>query len=339
MRQPKTWRRRGCIRILILGGAVSVLGLVANVAEGQSQFPFVGGEVERLLRQAYDYQYRNSNRNIFRSSRHFHPTQNIFRSSRHYRQKLAASYDGYPVSTTIRYTHDSGQGHPRGRGRGPHEEVISFAYPHGSPLGPVGYGYGAFPVRYYGSAFPGFVDVRYGLSGRPRHEGIFANRYAEDCDAEPLRGARLKPRSRNEIEMVALSVPQHEPTQQAVMKTITLEDGTMRTIISSVPIQPRDEVSLDEAWKRLAVGDFQQAADAFLDHSLDEQLGAQAILGYGLAEAMNGNEQNGRIALKRALEKDAGLLERIRIDDSMRQVLMRLLDEAGRETPLGTPDD
>lgn len=335
MKQPKTWRLRGSLRLLILGGAILAPVFPVNVASGQPPLPFVRGEAERLLRQAYDYQYRNSNNNVFRSSRHFHPTQNIFRSSRHYQQRLAASYDGYPLRTTIRYGRNNG----RGRGRGLHEEVISFAHPRRSPQGPTGYGYDAYPVTYYGSAYPGFDDVGYGSSGRRNYMGAFTPMYTKACDPEVIRNELLKPRSRDEIEMVALSVPQREPTQQAVMKTITLEDGTMKTIISSVPKQPKEDVSLDEAWKRLAVGDYQRAADSFLDHSLDEKLGAQAVLGYGLALALNGNEHDGRIAVKRALEKDANLLERIRIDDSSRQLLLRLRDETDRDAPSASTDD
>ena len=93
---------------MLLGG---VVGLVLGSSPVQASYTNDGllrGEMARLYRQAYDYRYRNSNRNVFRSSRHFHPTRNIFRSSQYYQRRLAASFDGYPRSTTVRYRHQEG---------------------------------------------------------------------------------------------------------------------------------------------------------------------------------------------------------------------------------------
>ena len=94
---------RSNAKLIVLQAAVlavvSGLTTAATAEDIVIQEPVVRGEVARLLRQAYDYEHRNSNRNVFRKSRHFHPTRNIFRSSRHYQQKLAASSDGYPLRT------------------------------------------------------------------------------------------------------------------------------------------------------------------------------------------------------------------------------------------------
>ena len=85
-----------------LGAALLIVVVLAPVQTAAAQV--VRGEAARLERQAYDYYFRNSNNNVFRRSRHFHPTKNVFRSSRYYQQRVRASTDGYPLRTIVRFT-------------------------------------------------------------------------------------------------------------------------------------------------------------------------------------------------------------------------------------------
>lgn len=121
-------------RILFSTAALALAFTAANVSADPGEPIVVRGEMARLLRQAYDYHYRNSNRNVFRSSNHYHPTKNIFRSSNHYQRRLAASFDGYPLRTFVRYA-----SHHDGEAR---ERTYSFAHHRRQPFGPGGREYG-----------------------------------------------------------------------------------------------------------------------------------------------------------------------------------------------------
>lgn len=189
------------IRLAVLAAAVVLAAPAAALEDGPV---YVRGEIARLARQAYDYNYRNSNRNVFRRSRHFHPTKNVFRSSRYYRDRLAASYAGYPLRTVVHHGHHSGE----------HGEHL-FVYPRRQPYGPSLDGY------YLG---PEYGDLGWG-----------------DRSVEPDPAAeepeRRRPRSREEIEMVEIRVVEREPTQRAVLKTVIRPDGTVHTVITSEPIE------------------------------------------------------------------------------------------------------
>jgi hypothetical protein len=89
-------------------------------------------EWDRLSRHAYDYDYRNSNNNVYRNSRHFSPLQNIFRSSRYYQQQLRAATDGYPIRSTARVTEQIGD-------RKPFVRSYSWMYPDPYPFRHYGY--------------------------------------------------------------------------------------------------------------------------------------------------------------------------------------------------------
>jgi len=105
-------------------GAIALAGAFsaeAHARDGLITEPVIRGEQARLLRQAYDYLHRNSNDNVYRNSRHHHPTRNVFRSSRHYKQRVAASSDGFPLRTFVRFGR-SVDGGPR--------ELIEYDFAH-----------------------------------------------------------------------------------------------------------------------------------------------------------------------------------------------------------------
>lgn len=183
--------------------------------------PPVRGEVARLLRQAYDYEYRNSNNNVFRRSNHNHPTKNVFRSSRYYQRRLAASYSGYPLRTIYHG--------PRGD--------RSVVYPRRQPYGP-------------GEYYPGeYGDYGYGYGGGPcaSPTTVVQQVHVTQPAPEPAPEPR-KQLTRADIEMVPIRVARRPATQKAEIKTVTLPDGRVRTIIASVPIEAdTDSPKEDEA--------------------------------------------------------------------------------------------
>ncbi len=300
MIQSKT-RRGGLFALAFAGALVAVPEANAQYAD----FPYVRGEAARLQRQAYDYYYRNSNRNVFRSSRHFHPTRNVFRSSRHYLQRLAASYDGFPLRTTVNFTEHTADG--------PVLRSYSFAYPRRSPLGPVGF---ALEDPYYD------LD-RYGTRGRIGAP-VYENR-AKGSNAILILPDRGAEEPREPIEMVNISA-QVRPTQRAVLKQMTQPDGTVRTIITSEPVDaPVSDThttpTLDRAWKLVKLGDFEPATEAFLAFVDDAERGAEAMLGYAVARAGQGDAEAARHALRRALEADPEVLDDAPMSDAIRDLL------------------
>lgn len=156
-------------------------------------------EIERLERHAYDYYDRNSNGNVYRRSRHFHPTRNVFRSSRYYQQKLAASYSAYPLRTWVRYA-ETRNGQSR-------ERSYNWAHP---------------PADRY----PRYRDAELIVTG-PIVDA--------DVAPSPAGGPAL---GRQRARRMARPTPPTRPaTQRPVMRTVTLPDGRTKTIIESVPIE------------------------------------------------------------------------------------------------------
>ncbi|MDY7107721.1 MAG: hypothetical protein SYC29_03705 [Planctomycetota bacterium] len=285
-------------RILLTAAIIACACLVNAGRAGASETIVVRGEMARLLRQAYDYHYRNSNNNVFRSSNHYHPTKNIFRSSNHYKRRLAASLDGYPLRTIVRYTsHHDGE---------PRERVYSFAHHRRHPYGP-----GWAP----GISNGGLARILL------EEEEAGAERF-DAQEPAPQPPPRKKPRSRREIETVPVHIIEREPTQRAVMKTVSLPQGGTKTIITSVPIEPR----LDEAWQRLTRGEHEEAARCFAARSLDETDGPEATLGYGLARALAGDDDDAARAIRRALDEDPEVAAKLTVDPALRVVIERIVE-------------
>ncbi|MCZ6834737.1 MAG: hypothetical protein O7G85_03090 [Planctomycetota bacterium] len=327
-------------------------GMSSEVAARQYGSGYVRGEAERLMRHAYDYRYRNSNHNIFRSSRHASPLGNIFRSSRHYQQRLAASYDGYPVSTTIRYDRSvtrgrgkpgrgkagqgkAGKGHARKnrRGKGKNRSVtISYAYPRRYPQGPTGFYSDLRPVY---QVDPYLIQPGGGYGYSPPVP-------VWERNPPPILRAKEAPRSPEAIEMVALNVQavDRKATQRVIVQTIINPDGTISKIITSVPIEdstsPGDR--LEQAWKRLAVGEYDLAARDFQDLSLDEDDGAMAMGGYGLVKILQGEFESAENVLQRAILIDDSIIAKLKPDKATRIVLSRQLDLSGQDNSLDQSD-
>ena len=295
--------------IFWLLGSVAVLVLGSSpVQAGPTDDGLLRGEMARLYRQAYDYRYRNSNRNVFRNSRHFHPTKNIFRSSRYYQQRLAASYDGYPLSTTVRYRHQEGDHDD--------EHVYTITHPRRHPTGPTG--------GLYSNVYPTYLDPGYSIvypTNLSYDLPFDAKRWPVGFDAR-TEHKRYRPRTRSEIEMVPVQVHRVEPSQEAIMQQVTQEDGTVRILITSVP-RVSDDTSLEEAWKLLAVGEYDRAAQAFLNESQNDDLGAQAMFGYGLIRLLQDDVEAATTAMKRALLIDPEITDEISIDAATKATLTR----------------
>ena len=286
----------------------------AHAAGVRRGAPIVRGEMARLYRQSYDFYYRNSNRNIFRSSRHFSPTENIFRKSRHYQKKLAASYDGYPVQTTVRFVHHDGESS--------HVESYSYVYPRRHPTGPI------YPIN-------GFINNRRGYpydlyQGPALYGGLddfneANSSWPNDCQLLEHAPPSVS-RERREIAMVPITVvkpaPPRPATQRAVLQTIVQPDGSVKTIITSAPI----ESGIDRAWDLLDEGAYEQAATVFTRHSLEIERGTEAMLGYAIAKGFSGDDESARNAIKRARAIDPLLEERIRLTDTMRRLIDRLFE-------------
>jgi len=307
--------RSAAWRIGLLGGFLALACASAMAVAAHPDEIVVRGEMARLLRQAYDYHYRNSNRNVFRSSNHYHPTKNIFRSSDHYQRRLAASYDGYPLRTFVRYASHHGD-----KSR---EHVYSFAHHRRQPYGPGGRAGGWWDS-----------DVSRDDLARILIEQDETERERFDAEeSAPQLPPRKKPRSRWEIETVPVRVIERRPTQRAVMKTARLPDGTTKTIITSEPI----EQTIDDAWALLAQGDCKQATELFATHSLDETDAAEATIGYGLARALAGDEIAAARAIRRARAEDPDVLTQLNVDAALREVITRI-DQRCAEDPAAETD-
>jgi len=314
-----------CARAGIRGLSALALALTAMALAGPQAVAaghddvYLRGELDRLYRQAWDYYYRNPNRNVFRSSRHFSPTGNVFRSSRHYQRRLAESYAGFPLRSTFTFTRTRGDGQPRA-------ETISFAHPRRHPAGPVGFGFDLLPAHGYAP----YAPLSYPYNP---YAAIPRSAY----DPEPI--LRRDDQPRQPIEMVALgvTVEPRAATQTAVLRTVKQADGTVRTIISSVPIagsalEPSSAPGgVDDAWRALAVGDYDVAAKAFKDASLDEARGAEAMCGYGIVRALQGDYEAAVIALERALVVDENIPSAIKPDRATVRALQVLLEQAAAD--------
>lgn len=314
-------RKFRCAMIAV-GAAVGLAMAGSEATAGHRDGPYVRGEVERLLRQSYDYYYRNSNNNVFRNSRHFHPTRNVFRSSRHYKQRLAASYDGYPLRSTLTFSRRIGDGPAI-------PEQISIVHPRRHPQGATGIGYDLLPSY---RVSPGLVDP-YLYDGPYR---VIVPR--SSLDPEPIL-RKDEPRDRDDIEMRAINVnvERHEPTQRAVIRTVTRPDGTAKTIIASVPIERAEpsnaggDPSIDDGWRRLAVGEYEGAAEAFKARSLDDEGGAEAMLGYGLAMVMLGEYDKAAVAIERAAMIDSEIGAKAHPDRATVLAIRAILDRSDHD--------
>jgi hypothetical protein len=309
--RPAAWRNG------LLGGFLALACAAATVSADPGEPIVVRGEMARLLRQAYDYHYRNSNRNVFRSSNHYHPTKNIFRSSDHYQRRLAVSFDGYPLRTIVRYTsHHDGEARQR---------VYSFAHHRRHPYGP-------------GWIEAGWWNPGVGLDDLARIliEEEETGEKRLDADASVTQAPpRPKPRSRWEIETVPVRIIERQPTQRAVMRTVNLPDGTTKTIIASEPV----EQTIDDAWALLAGGDGKRAADLFAARSLDETDGPQAMIGFALARALTGDESAAARAIQLARAEDPDVLTRLNLDSALREIIAQIdrlcAEDSAAETDRG----
>lgn len=323
-------------RVFVMAMICATIGGVAGEAAAGGRYRSgLRGEAARNARQSYDYYNRNSNRNVFRRSRHFHPTRNAFRSSRHYQQRLAASNDGYPLRSFSRYTKTV-------NGR---RFNVQYDYAHHrrQPYGP------SFQSDMYGGRFrPGCG----GSGGFPfiRHSGLvpissyWPDAYYEDDFYGTLpweddeydrqtRPRKPRPRQRWEIEHVPVHLEKTEPTERAVMHTERLADGGVRTVISSTPING----DLDDAWNVLADGNHSEAISLFAAHALNADRGVEATLGHGIALLLDGDRPSGMVSIQRALTLDADLLEKVHID---RRVVKALGESAkAADGTADQPDD
>lgn len=185
---------RTTVILTILALAAIAPGAFAQAA------PPLRGEAARLERYAYDYLFRNSNRNVVRASKHLHPTRNVFRSSRHYAQRVAASADGYPLQTFQVWT--------RGLGDDARQVVRSYVHHRRHPYG-RGDVPGAFAV--VATDNPEIVVVPVATPPSP-HRALRAPSRAE------RGGARLVP----------------------VLESRTTSEGALRITIRSVPVDDAD---------------------------------------------------------------------------------------------------
>ncbi len=117
--------------------------------------------------------------------------------------------------------------------------------------------------------------------------------------------------------MQVIRMEPREPTQRAVLREVTLADGTVKTIIASEPI----EQSVDDAWAVLTRGEHEKAAELFADHVLDEERGAEAMLGHGLAKALSGDIEAGKVSIERAKALDEDVEERIPDDPTLKDAV------------------
>jgi len=183
---------------LVVAAATLLLPLAVNAHAQTAE-----GEMLRFLRQAEAYFEHNSNNNVFRSSRHFHPSRNALRSSRHYRQRLAASNESYPVRSFGRYTETI------------NGEQFVRSWDHAHPRGD------RYTVR------PEQSGPGHGLGPRGTSETSLP------IAIDPVRA----PEGRTTVEAFAAHrAERRRPTQQAVMERVVNADGSISTLIRSVPI-------------------------------------------------------------------------------------------------------
>ncbi|MCA9295910.1 MAG: hypothetical protein KC983_05320 [Phycisphaerales bacterium] len=177
--------------------------------------PQPAGEAGRLLDRTYEAIYRSPN--VYRSSRHFSPLDNPFRSSRYYQQKLASSGDAYHVRT---YVHGSTR-----------DLLVDHRLRYGTRR------YGGVNSIYRPYGLPILTNSR--AYSRPSNEqATLERRYDERLTAEAERRQRVHDALRRERENATsvLSAPPAEPASQtAVSERVTLPDGRVKIVITSVP--------------------------------------------------------------------------------------------------------
>ncbi len=314
--------------LIMLATAMLLPSRVVNAQSVVLNEPVVRGEVARLLRQAYDYEHRNSNRNVFRKSRHFHPTQNVFRSSRHYQQRLASSSDGYPRRTFVRFD--------RSVDGGPREQIeYSFAHHRRSP-------FGLPSIEEPGLEALVLSDVGRSTN-RPYRRYECATPNHSRYDQLPAAPQQIEYRLITpESAAAALDADNTQTSADGartdiVIRHIKQPDGATRTVISNAAVAVLDGDSIDDAWRMLAGADDESAAKLFKRHVMHEQRGAEAMVGYGLAKLLAGDVEAAESALRRAQILDEQVLVRTLIENDLR---IRLQDRLDEETPLtGDVDD
>lgn len=301
----RRFAQRAKVIVLIGGAALACNATVATADSVPITEPVIRGEMARVLRQAYDYEHRNSNNNVFRRSKHFSPFGNVFRSSQHYQQKLAASSDGYPLRTFVRYGRSVDGGESR---------LIEYNYAHHrrSPFGlPTieEQGLEALVVGDEGGAV-GWTGDDY---------------YSVDRDwNEPHRTSRsFPPRERDFEDELYIESEPSVPTETAVLRTETRPDGSTHTVITSVPINANEkkgveQASIDDAWALLNAGQHADAGDIFQRHTMNMERGAEAMAGYGISKLLSGDLKDARRAFDRAQRIDESVLSRLILDDTLR---------------------
>lgn len=298
------------ISALILVGAVIAGGMTmhAVAADPLTDEPVVRGEVARLLRQAYDYEHRNSNRNVFRRSKHFSPTGNVFRSSQYYQRRLAASSDGYPVRSTTTFGRSVNGGKP---------DVIEYSQAHHrrSP-----FGLPSIEERGLEALVLGDGNRTVGRAGVDNYYTID---HSDGC-TESRESSPQHDENSNSNRDVLESIIAVRPTLPAEMETTILPDGSTKIVIRNVAAARTDAVqdtSIDAAWMQLNSGDTAGAADNFAKQTIDIQRGAEALLGFGIAKLLAGEIEESARALRRAERIDEHIYARLLLELPLRERL------------------
>jgi hypothetical protein len=212
--------RSGVVLALVGGLMWTVMGTTA-VATGVTHrrlgiiAPQPAGEAGRILDRTYEAIYRSPN--VYRSSRHFSPLDNPFRSSRHYQQKLASSGDAYHVRTYV------------------HGSTRDLLVDHRLRYGTRRYYNPGLGYRPY--SLPIIADSR-AYSRSTNEQAELDKRYDERLAAEAERRQRVHEALRREREGLTsvLSAPPAEPASQtAISERITMPDGRVKVVITSVP--------------------------------------------------------------------------------------------------------
>lgn len=278
----KVTRAAAVVAALLLAAGVTASSHAQVHVHSRQHVP---GEAGRLLERMLDWAYHADDGNVYRNSRHAHPTQNPFRSSRHYRQKVASSWDGYPVRTFVRFDSRAGHG-PR--------VAREYSYAHHGRIHGTGLLHG-FDFRPCGHALTTSCDCP---ETAPVTIVVPVGVDAAGAGA-PTPAARPAP-------------PPRRPTERAVLREVREPDGTVRTVITSEPI----DADLDAAWRLLEDGDPDEAADRFARLSFDRDRAVEASIGYALAAAQLGDVEAATAALQRA-----GDLDRVILTSGQRQVV------------------
>ena len=111
----------------------------------------------------------------------------------------------------------------------------------------------------------------------------------------------------------------------------------MRTVITNDTESAGE--TIDDAWQFLTDGDAAGAATMFRRHIMDEQRGTEAMAGYGLAKLLADDVKSAATALRRAQRIDDDVLQRLLIDENLREQLMAVRDGFDDSTENDGSDD